>query len=155
MFSSSLCAHFIALVAYSAAGSAAPGISTVPDLNVKVSTSDANFDGLGNLKVTTTIVNTGCETLKPPNDPSGVLNPFSGDTFTITDPSGSRPSFGGSRVNCVSGYMIRSRVNASVHDSRLTATPRTPPALMFPALPVIPSTPFTTVSGGFGPVIRR
>jgi len=70
MFSSSVRASLVALIASAVAVSAAPGLS------LKTSTHDANVDGLENLKVTTTIINTGDETLKPLNDPRGVLDPF-------------------------------------------------------------------------------
>ena len=87
------------LIAYGVAVSTLPVVSTVPSLTVKTSTSNVNIDGLKNLKVTATIVNTGGETLKLLNDPRGVLDPFPEDSFTITDPSGSGPAFNGASVN--------------------------------------------------------
>ena len=95
------------LVAYVAAASAVPAISTVPSLSVRTSTSNPNIDGLENFKVTATIANTGDGTLKLLNDPRGVLNPFPEDSFTITDPSGSRPSFTGDSVSRVSGHTTK------------------------------------------------
>jgi len=53
---------------------------------------------LENLKVTTTVTNTGDETLKLLNDPRGALSPFPENTFSITDPNGSSPSFNGAKV---------------------------------------------------------
>ena len=99
MFSSSLHASLVALVASAVAVFAAPG------LTVKTSTSNVNVDGLENLKVTTTVINTGDETLKLLNDPRGVLNSFPENTFSITDGAGSRPLFKGAKVNCTSDYL--------------------------------------------------
>jgi len=95
MFSSSLPAFLVALVASAVAVSAAPG------LTVKTSTPSAKVDGLGNLKVTTTIINTGDETLKLLNDPRGVLDTFPENSFSITDTTGSHPLFDGAKVDCV------------------------------------------------------
>lgn len=97
---SSLTTSLIALAAYGVA------VSAAPSLVVKTWTPNSNADGLKNLKVTTTIVNTGGETLRLLNDPRGVLDPFPEDTFTITDSSGSHPSFRGAKVNCASGYIM-------------------------------------------------
>ena len=106
MLSSSLLGLPSALVAYVAAVFAVPAVPTAPSLTVKTSTFNPNVDGLENLKVTATVVNTGSETLKLFNDPRGVLDPFPEDSFTITNPSGSNPSFNGPRVNesCVRLY---------------------------------------------------
>ena len=88
----------VALVAFAAF------VSAVPSLTLKTSTHSVNVNGLENLKVTTTVTNTGDETLKLLNDPRGVLDAFPTNTFTITDPNGSRPSFNGAKVNHLSGY---------------------------------------------------
>ena len=93
MFCSSLGASLVALVASAAAVSAAPG------LTLKTSTPNVDIDGLENLKVTTIITNTGDETLKLLNDPRGVLDSFPENSFTITDASGSSPSFNGAKVD--------------------------------------------------------
>ena len=106
MFFFSLCTPLIALFAYVAISSAAPADRAAPSLSVKTSTSNANIDGLKNLKVTVTVINTGGEAIKLLNDPRGVLDPFPEDSFTITDPSGSRLSFIGARVNHTFGYVI-------------------------------------------------
>ena len=92
MFSSSLRASLVALVASAVAVSAAPG------LVIKTPTSSLDVGGLENLKVTTTVINTGDETLKLLNDPRGVLNSFSENSFSITDAAGSRPLFKGAKV---------------------------------------------------------
>ena len=99
MFSSSLRASLVALVASAIVVSAAPG------LTVKTSTPNLKVDGLENLKVTTTVTNSGDETLKLLNDPRGVLNPFPENSFSITDTAGSRPSFNGAKVSCASCHL--------------------------------------------------
>ena len=98
--------RLVVLIAYVAAVAATPAISATPSLTVRTSTSNVNVDGLENLKVTTTIVNTGDEALKLLNDPRGVLNPSPEDAFTIIGPSGSRPSFSGDSVNRLSDYAM-------------------------------------------------
>ena len=95
MFSPSLRTCLVALVACAVAVSAAPG------LTVKTSGPNILVDGLENLRVTTTITNTGDETLKLLNDPRGTLSPFPENTFSITDATGSRPSFNGAKVDRV------------------------------------------------------
>jgi len=100
MFSSSFRTSLVALVASAAAVSAAPG------LTVKASIPNAEVDGLGNLKVTTTITNTGDETLKLLNDPRGVLSTFPEDSFTITDTTGSSPLFDGAKVKYSPTYTV-------------------------------------------------
>lgn len=93
MFSSTLRPSLVALVASAVAVYGAPGLS------VKASVPNAQVQGLEYLKVTTTITNTGDETLKLLNDPRGVLNSFPENTFSITDGTGSRPSFNGARAS--------------------------------------------------------
>ena len=89
MFFSSLHTPLVTLVAYFAVVSASPLVSTPPCLTVEILTPDLNIDGLENLKVTMTIVNTGGEPLEFLNNPHRVLDPFPKNTFTITTPSGS------------------------------------------------------------------
>ena len=101
MFFSSLHAPLVTLVAYVVLVSSSPSVA--PRLTVKTSTSDLNIDGLENLNVTTTVVNTGGVFLKVLNDPRGVLNPFPENSFTFVNPSGSQPSFVGARVNHTAG----------------------------------------------------
>lgn len=104
MLLSSLCAPLAGLIAYTVTVSAAPSVPTGPSLTVETSTSNVNVYGLDNLMITVTVVNTGEVALKLLNDPRGVLNPFPENTFTITDSSGSHPSFNGATVNHASGY---------------------------------------------------
>jgi len=106
MFSSSIRASLVALVASAVAVSATPGLS------LKISTPSVDVDGLENLKVTTTITNTGDETLKLLNDPRGVLDSFPENSFTITDASGSRPLFTGAKVNPPFTYLTNPRTYA-------------------------------------------
>lgn len=103
MFSSSIRAPLLAFAAYGITVSATPAISADPSLTVKTWTQNGNIDGVKNLMVIATIVNTGGETLKLLNDPRGVLDAFPENTFTITDPSGSHPPFTGAKVNHISG----------------------------------------------------
>ena len=111
MLSSSLCVPLLTLVTYVTVVSAVPAVSAVLDLAVGVSTPNVN--GLENLKVVAPVINTGGGTLKPLNDPRGVLNPSHGSTITITDPSGLSPSFGGDSVNRTSAYLTNPCTNAS------------------------------------------
>ena len=111
MSSSSLYAFLIALFASVVDVSAAPAISAVPGLTVKTSVPNLSIDGLENLKITTTIVNTGGETIKLLNDPRGVLSSFPENTFTITDNSGSHPLFNGARVSRAPGFLTNLRAN--------------------------------------------
>lgn len=54
-----------------------------------------------NLKLTTTLTNTGDETLKILNDPRGPLNKLPTDTFAISTGSGATPSFTGMKLKYV------------------------------------------------------
>ena len=71
--------------------------STTPGVVVKISAPYVNL--LGSLKVTATVTNTGDETLTLLRDPRGILNPFPGKTFTITNSAGASPLFIGAMVN--------------------------------------------------------
>lgn len=93
MLSPSLLTPLIVLIASTVV------VSAAPCLTVKTSTPNIEVNGLENLRVTTTVINTGGETLKLLNDPRGVLNSFPENTFSITDPTGSRPLFNGAKVN--------------------------------------------------------
>ena len=99
MFSFSLRASLIALVASVVAVSAAP--STTPDVDLTVRLGDGSED----MKVITTVANTGSKPVKLFKDPRGVLSPFPEDSFTITGPTGSRPSFNGARASLASDYL--------------------------------------------------
>jgi hypothetical protein len=90
MFSSSFPAPIAALIAYVAVVSAAPATSTTTSLAVNTSIPKVNVDGFKNLEVTTTIVNTGAESLKPIDGPRGALGPLPGNSSIIADASGSR-----------------------------------------------------------------
>jgi len=92
------------------AASAVP-VSATPSLTLKTSTPNVSVDGL-EPEVTTTIINTGDETLKLLNDPRGVLDSFPENSFTIADISGSRPSFTGAKVNPPSTYLTNPRTYA-------------------------------------------
>ena len=110
MFSSSLHAALIALVAV--AVSAAPAVTPDANLAVLLSLPGLNGDGSENMKVTTTVANTGNKPVKLLKDPRGVLSSFPEDSFIITGPSGSHPSFSGARVSLASGYLTSFRAYA-------------------------------------------
>ena len=143
MFSSPR-ASLVTLVAFAVAVSATPG------LTLKTSTPDVYINGLENLKVTTTITNSGDETLKLLNDPRGVLNSFPENSFTITDTSGSSPSFVGARVNHPSVYLTDVFMH-SVPPSRSSTVPHTQLPSTIPAFSpfsplVLPQMSLTIVS---------
>ncbi|KAF9467834.1 hypothetical protein BDZ94DRAFT_1376555 [Collybia nuda] len=94
MFSNTLRSTLIALVASAIAVSAAPGLS------LKVTGPDA-VNTVENLKVVTTVTNTGDETLKILNDPLGPLSKLPANTFTISDAKGASPKFTGIKAKYV------------------------------------------------------
>ncbi|KAJ8462294.1 hypothetical protein ONZ51_g10989 [Trametes cubensis] len=106
MFSSTARAALVALVASAAAVSAERGLS------LKVSGPEA-VDGVDNLKVTTTLTNTGDETLKLLNDPRGALHTLPANTFDITTDSGEKPSFIGVKVKYVPKHAAKSTSDKS------------------------------------------
>ena len=114
MFSSCLRVSLVALAVSVVAVCAAPATSAGPPtlLDVKISISLLNIDGPETLKVTTTVANAGDKTLTLLKDPRGILDPSPEDTFTITGPADSHPSFLGAKVNHASGYLISLRTNA-------------------------------------------
>ncbi|KAI1782550.1 peptidyl-Lys metalloendopeptidase [Ganoderma leucocontextum] len=69
-------------------------VVAAPGLSLKVTGPDA-VDGVENMKVITTLTNTGDETLKLLNDPNSVLHTLPANTFTITTDDGASPSFTG------------------------------------------------------------
>ncbi|KAI0830740.1 peptidyl-Lys metalloendopeptidase [Trametes gibbosa] len=101
MFSSAIRTALVALAASAVAVSAERGLS------LKVSGPEA-VDGVNNLKVTTTLINTGDETLKLLNDPRSPLNALPANTFDITTDSGASPSFVGVKVKYVPGKVAKS-----------------------------------------------
>lgn len=138
MLSSPLRASFVALVA------SVIRVSATPSLTIKASTPHTDVDGLENLKVITTIINTGDETLKLINDPRGVLDPFPEDSFIITNTAGSRPLFDGAMVNYASSYPNNTHLCFRFSAFRSSSAPRTLPASMIPtglpfSLPVLTS----------------
>ncbi|KAJ8469577.1 hypothetical protein ONZ45_g10909 [Pleurotus djamor] len=94
LFSSSIRSALATIALAALAASAAPG------LTLKVSGPDA-VTGVDNLKVVTSLVNTGDETLKLLNDPRGPLSKLPTETFAITDASGARASFTGIKAKYV------------------------------------------------------
>ena len=101
MFSATLRAALVALVATATAVSATPGLS------LKVTGPEA-VDDVQNLRVATTLTNTGDETLKLLNDPRGALHTLPANTFDITTDSGESPSFIGAKVKYVPSKAAKS-----------------------------------------------
>ncbi len=91
MFATAVRAALIALAATAGVASAAPALS------LKV-TGPVAVDGVENLKVVTTLTNTGEDTLKLLNDPRGALHALPANTFDITTDDGASPDFTGVRV---------------------------------------------------------
>ena len=105
--SSSLRTVLVALVA------SAVTVDAAPSLSVKTSIPKVEVDGVKNLKVTVTVINTGDETLRLLNDPRGVLSSFPENSFTITSAAGSRPSFSGAKANLPSDFPANLRADTS------------------------------------------
>ena len=61
----------------------------------------SSVSSVASLKLTTTLTNTGDETLKILNDPRGPLNKLPTDTFAISTGSGATPSFTGMKLKYV------------------------------------------------------
>ena len=111
MFSSSLRASLVALIASGVAVSAAPALILGINLSVILSLGSKS-NGPENMNVVTTVANTGSKSVKLLKDPRGVLNSFPENSFTITGPTGSQPSFNGARVSLASSYVTKLRADA-------------------------------------------
>ncbi|KAF9529058.1 hypothetical protein CPB83DRAFT_765596 [Crepidotus variabilis] len=94
MFPRTLYTSLIALASLAVATAANPSLS------LKVS-GPATVDGVNNLKVVTTVTNTGAEAVKVLNDPNGPLSRLPTNTFSITDASGTTPAFSGVKAKYV------------------------------------------------------
>jgi len=116
MFSSSIRASLVALVASAVAVCAAP-ILTVDLLRLIIAV-DIGVGGLA----TTTVSNNGDKEIKLLKDPRGVLDSFPEDSFTITDSTGSRPSFNGAKVGHRSGYLTNLRADAFGFQAKFSPT---------------------------------
>lgn len=67
----------------------------------------SSVSSVENLKLTTTLTNTGDETLKILNDPRGPLNKLPTDTFAISAGSGATPSFTGIKLKYVPSTAVK------------------------------------------------
>jgi|ERR1700761_3081018 len=67
--------------------------------HAKPNTGPDQITDIADLKVTTTIANTGDTKLKLLKDPRGALNPFATETFAVTNEDGNAPTFIGARVS--------------------------------------------------------
>lgn len=128
MFSSALRSTLLALVA------SAVTVSAVPGLTLKLSGAD-KVDGIDNLKVVATLVNTGDETLKLLNDPRGPLSKLPTATFRVShDESGVAPAFTGAKVCLVSPSSSKHQIDIAFRSSTSrrtlpsSVTPRTSPS---------------------------
>ncbi|KZV72540.1 hypothetical protein PENSPDRAFT_750834, partial [Peniophora sp. CONT] len=76
---------------------AAVSVSASPSLLLSVS-APAAVEDVANLKVTTTLTNTGDEAVTLLKTPESVLNPFETNTFQLKSESGAVPAFTGAKV---------------------------------------------------------
>ena len=77
-------------------------------VNVKVSAPDAVSDADA-FDVSTTVTNTGDETLKLLKDPRSSLSSFATNTFVVTNSNGAHPAFIGAKVRYVAEAVAQSR----------------------------------------------
>ncbi|KAK7438459.1 hypothetical protein VKT23_018072 [Stygiomarasmius scandens] len=94
MFSSTIRSALIALAASAITAAAAP------ELTLKVSGPEL-AKGVDNLKVTTTLTNTGSDSLQLLNDPRSLLTTTPTNSFRISSSSGASPAFNGMKVKYV------------------------------------------------------
>ncbi|EEB91249.1 hypothetical protein MPER_10425, partial [Moniliophthora perniciosa FA553] len=99
-FSSSVRSALVGLCMSAIAVSASRGLS----LTVSGPTS---VDGVDSLKVVTSLLNTGDETLKILKDPRGVLSTLPTDSFAISDVQGAIPKFTGVKAKFVPEYAAK------------------------------------------------
>jgi len=102
MFSKALIALLVSAVSVSAA----------PGLSLKTA-GPTVVDGVQNLKVVTTVTNTGDETLKLLKDPRCVLSGAPTHSFTITNAVGSSPDFRGIAVKYVPSTVVNNNKDSS------------------------------------------
>ena len=76
-----------------------------PGLTLRTSTPNIKVDGSENLKVTSTGINTGNETLELLNDPRGALSSLPKNAANVTPAADSYPLSNGAKVNHPSGYL--------------------------------------------------
>ncbi|KAB5587773.1 Deuterolysin M35 metalloprotease [Ceratobasidium theobromae] len=91
--------------AVSLACAAALGASAAPSITITIGVPQ-QVDDVNSFLVTTTVRNTGTETLKLLNDPRGVLSNAATKTFDIANESGS-PEFNGMLVKYSPDYVIK------------------------------------------------
>lgn len=79
---------------------AAAEVVAVPSLSLRVS-GPQSVEGVENLKLVTTVTNTGNETLKLLKDPNGPLSKIQTRTFDIRDATGKQPRFTGTKLKYI------------------------------------------------------
>ncbi|KAL0069636.1 hypothetical protein AAF712_003294 [Marasmius tenuissimus] len=79
-------------------------------------TGSDNFASAQDFKITTSLVNTGDETLKLLKDPRTVLSSLPTDRFTISNAEGASPTFTGARVKFVPEYVVKNNIEDAFID---------------------------------------
>ena len=75
-----------------------------------LSVGSNNFAGIQDFKITTSLVNTGDETLKLLKDPRTVMSSLPTDRFTISNANGASPAFTGVRGKYVPEYVVKNNI---------------------------------------------
>ncbi|KAL0564529.1 hypothetical protein V5O48_017514 [Marasmius crinis-equi] len=105
-FSSSVRTALVGLCLSAISATAAPGLS----LSVGALDNAKSFAGVENFKITTSLVNTGDETLKLLKDPRTVLSSIPTDSFSISNAEGASPAFTGAFAKFVPEYVVKNNV---------------------------------------------
>ncbi|KAK1230729.1 hypothetical protein PQX77_006179 [Marasmius sp. AFHP31] len=84
-------------------------VAAAPGLSLAVSGSN-NFAGVQDFKITTSLVNTGDDTLKLLKDPRTVLSSLPTEHFTISNAEGASPAFTGVRSKFVPEYVVKNNI---------------------------------------------
>ncbi|KAK1216984.1 hypothetical protein PQX77_020388, partial [Marasmius sp. AFHP31] len=102
-FSSTVRSALVGLCLSAISAAAAPGLS----LAVAGSNS---FAGVENFKITTSLVNTGDETLKLLKDPRSVLSTIPTDSFVISNAEGAVPAFIGADAKYNPEWVVKNNI---------------------------------------------
>ncbi|KAK1235662.1 hypothetical protein PQX77_001104 [Marasmius sp. AFHP31] len=102
-FSSAVFSALASLCLFAISVAAAPGLS----LSVSGSKKLA---GVQDFKITTSLINTGNETLKLVKDPRTILSSLPTNCFTISNAEGASPVFTGARAKFVPEYVVENNI---------------------------------------------
>ncbi|KAL0575657.1 hypothetical protein V5O48_006313 [Marasmius crinis-equi] len=105
-FSSAVRSALVGLCLSAVSAAAAPGLS----LSVSGSQALAKSTGVENFKITTSLVNTGDESLKLLKDPRTVLSPLHTNSFVISNADGASPAFTGAFAKFVPEYVVKNNI---------------------------------------------